>query len=273
MFTPDDLRTKLQRRYPEFLRTRLTGESIFPLRYSIGTLPTTIVELIPLNDALETDRKRYSYRIEREQRRSKTLGQQDFPIAVYIDTPEIMLRILNREVEFADFQSDVLLIQTLLPALIPWLTDHTAQVVEYHGLWLELIEVCLYFVDNPQSDKFTRELPISSHTKFIENNQRILRSLLDFLLAEHLDPDQHVFAARYGLRADEPLIRLRLLDNQLEHRFGLPINDLCLPISQLNALDLSENFGLIVENKTTFLTLPEITNAFAFWAVASMSTY
>jgi hypothetical protein len=253
------------RRYHDLLKAWLNGNSTFPLRFAVGRLSddfTILREYIP---ELTVQSKRYGFRIESERRNSRRLGEQDFPVAIYIDSLEIVLNILGKQKEFEHFQNDVGLIRTMLPALEAWMEQNPRSIIEYHDEWSQLLEVCQFLMQNPKPDLFIRELPISPHTKFVETHKRILRSLLDHLRPASLDEEQSDFARRYGLRTDESSVRLRLLDNQLERRYGLAIDDLSIPISQLEKLNLQDQVGLIVENKTSFLTLPFLSHTFAIF--------
>lgn len=263
MLTVSDIQAKLLRRYPSLLRAWVSDENIFPVRLPVGQLPDNIADLREYIRDLELGRKRYGYRITTERRKSKKHGQQDFPVAVFIDTSETMLQLIDKTEEFQQFIEDVRVIQTSLPSLESWLVQHPEMVIEYHGKWGQLLEVCQFLVANPQPEVFIRELPVSPHTKFIEGHKRILRSLLDHLQVAKVE--QHDFAPRYGLRTDEPLVRLRFLDRQLEKSYGLAIEDISIPISQLTSLDLRTETAIIVENKTSFLTLPSLSRTFAIF--------
>jgi hypothetical protein len=105
------------------------------------------------------------------------------------------------------------------------------------------------------------------HTKFIEENQAILRHLLDELLPpDAVSAGGNQFEQRFSLRYDEPQIRLRLLDEGLRSELGWPAADLSLTLSDCRGLvGMNGRAVLIVENKMTFLTLPPAKNSLAIW--------
>jgi hypothetical protein len=108
-------------------------------------------------------------------------------------------------------------------------------------------------------------LPIAVHTKFIEENDAVIQSLLDFLISGDIrNSGQKRFAERYFLRYDEPVIRMRILDTQLTC-FGNFI-DISIPLSHFEKLVLPAKNILIAENKMNFLTLPEVSSAIAIWS-------
>ncbi len=265
MLTTDELRAKLLRQYPNVLSTWCKHENLFPMRFATGQLPDEFAALGAYIKKLKSDSNRYSYRVEFEKRKFRRWGEQDVPTDIYIDTLEVFLTLLDKQQDFQWFQDDVNLINATLPALESWVNQYPLRVIEYHGKWALLLEVCQFLMKNAQVDLFLRELPISQHTKFIEEHKRILRLLLDHLRPQSIDDSQSDFALRYGFRIDEQLVRIRLLDNQLSQRYGLALNDLSIPISQLEKVDLRDQIGLIVENKTSFLTLPFLPNTFTIF--------
>lgn len=263
MLTPDDFRQRLQRRYEGFLRDALEGKPFAPISIPVGRLPEQFSELRAAVGRLD-QLEREGCRIEREVRAFRQWGKQSIPRLVWVDDPDVFLRMIDKRAEYEAFINDVMLIRSRVPALEAWLIASPLKVIAHHGEWEALLEVCAYFVANPQPTQSMRELQIPVHTKFIETHQRILRSLLDSILPpEHGSAEAGDFGAHFGLPVDAPLVRLRLLDRQLERRYGLALTDISLPLKDLNMLDLRSQQGLIVENKAPFLSLPGIAETFA----------
>jgi len=269
MITPDNIRAKLLRQYFEFLHLWLHGESFLPLDLPIGKMPTEWSNFRAQVEQLNKESKtyqRYGYRVETEMRQSKRLGKQEFPTRIWIDSEDDFLHLIRKRDEFGQFKEDITLIRSQVPQLETWLEENLQGIIQHHGEWQALLEVCQFFIEHPQSGLYIRELPLSVDTKFVEQHTSILRSLLDFLLPSYMiDLEEKRFSRRYGLREGETLVRVRLLDHQLERRYGLPLSDLSVPLSDLNALDLTGEMGIVVENLTTFLTLPLFTATFALF--------
>lgn len=269
MITPDNIRAKLLRQYHEFLRLWLHGESFLPLDLAIGKMPADWSDFRTQVEQLNKESKtyqRYGYRVETEMRQSKRLGKQEFPARIWIDSEDDFLHLIRKRDEFGLLKEDITLIRSQIPQLETWLEENLQSIIQYHSKWQALLEVCQFFIEHPQSGLYIRELPLSVDTKFIEQHTSILRSLLDFLLPSHvIDLEEKRFTRRYGLREGETLVRVRLLDHQLERHYGLPLSDLSVPLSDLNALDLTDERGIVVENLTTFLTLPLFTATFALF--------
>ena len=78
--------------------------------------------------------------------------------------------------------------------------------------------------------------------------------------------DENKFERRFGLRYDEPQIRLRLLDDTLRDVLSWPAADISLTLSDCARLmGINGRYLIIVENKMTFLTLPPVENGVAIW--------
>ena len=103
------------------------------------------------------------------------------------------------------------------------------------------------------------------HTKFIEENSTVLQSLLDYLIPDHIrNKDQKKPAERYFLQHDEPLIRVRILDEKLA--IINSITDVSIRLSDFEKTNWECNRVFITENKMTFLTLPPLPSTIAIWS-------
>lgn len=267
MITPTEIKQKAEQRYLPFLQSWLRNEAFSPLSISAGSPPDDFVEL---RNAVETlyryakQRRGYGYSVVTQFKRMRQHGDQNLPVRVVIETPQDLLRLIGKEEEFEHFQQDITLIRTCMPQLNEWLLRYPQRVIEQHKAWPDLLKVCTYFLEHPQRYVYIRELPITVHTKFIEQHRNILQELLKYLLpADSLQLEAPTFERRFGLREDEPLVRIRFLDNQLLTQYALPFTDISLPLSQFASINLQDQFCIVTENKMTFLTLPALCRTFA----------
>lgn len=270
MITPDDIRQKAARLYLPFLRAWLQEEAFFPLDFAAGKLPSEYVALrqgVRDLQAQSKEQRGFGYTLAYQVQQKRFSGPQTLPVRVVIETQQDFLQLVKKEAEFAEFQQDVALIRARLPQLEAWMGRYPQRVIEQHAIWLELLAVCQYFLEYPRPQMYIRELPINVHTKFIEQHRGIVRELLEQLLpVEAMLPELVTFEQRFGLREKEPLVRVRLLDEQLEKRYNLPISELSIPASQFAALDLLRGQRCIVtENEMTFLTLLPQRDTFALF--------
>jgi hypothetical protein len=270
MITPGDIRQKAARLYLPFLRAWLQAETFFPLVFPVGKLPADYLELRKWARGLQAQSKEQGgcgYTIEYQAQQKRFSGTQTLPVRILIETEQDFLRLVEKEAEFDRFRQDVMLMREQLPQLEAWMERYPQRVIEQHDDWTGLLAVCRYFLEHPRPRLYIRELPISVHTKFIEQHRGILRELLEQILpAESVTQEAETFEQRFGLREKEPPVRMRLLGGQLARRYGLPIDELSIPASQFAALELLRGQCCIVtENEMTFLTLPRQRDTFALF--------
>lgn len=284
MIDPSQILQKAEQRYSAFLSSILIGENFFPREFSIGNLPKDYLALRDAVTQLINNSKQnlgYGYVVDLETRRTQKYGLQSLPKQIRFDTEQDYLKFIKKENEVAKFKVNIDLIQTTIPQLHDWLSCNSLKVIEYSDRWHNLLKVCQYFQQNSKPNLYIRELPIQVHTKFIEQNQRILRSLLEEILPVNQlvsveGEREYTFEKRFSLKYREPLTRLRFLDNSLKNKYGFPATDVSIPTSEFRQLNLEIHRCFITENLMNFLTLPYLENSFAIfgsgYAVQNLKT-
>jgi hypothetical protein len=269
MITPEEIAAKAARAYMPFLRAWLRGEPFVPLDIPAGAPPADFRTLERAVAALRDGSKEQrgiGYTVELQTRATRAYGNQSLPVRIHVSTAEDMLLLIGKTAEFNAFVDDVALIRAALPELEAWLEANVQYVIEQHGAWPELLRVCAYFRANPHPNMYIRELPIAVHTKFIEHHVSILTRLLDTVLPDAaVNREEKQFERRYGLRYDTPLVRIRLLDDTLRARLGLPLMDVAARAEHLATLPCEGLRCVVVENKMVFLTLPPLPNTIAIF--------
>jgi hypothetical protein len=270
MLPPTEIKRKAARLYLPFLRAWLRHEAFFPITFSTGPVPLdylTLREDVRELQAQSKERRGSGYSLEYEVQHKRSAGLQTVPVRAIIATEQDFLSLIEKNEEFSRFQQDIALIREKASQLAAWMERSPQKVIDHHGYWPKLLAVCRYFQDHPRPALYIRELPINVHTKFIEQHRGILSELLEQCLApEAIQAEAATFERRFGLRAKESLLRVRLLDAQLHARYGLPITDVSVPLAQSGALDLLRGQCCVVtENEMTFLTLPPHKDTFALF--------
>lgn len=269
MLSPDQIRDFCRRRYVAFLRSIVTGHVFFPLEVRFGR-PKAGDDFGKLNREIkalaEAD---LGYRLEWTERKFRLLGDQKIPSRVWFEDESGYLKILGKVREVELFRRNLELSRRECPALLTWLADRPDKMEECFAQWPDLLKVCCYFQANPRPNLYARELPITIGTKFIEENEATLDLMLRQILFSNSESDDRSFHERYGLRFDEPLIRIRVLDSALGERLGFVSNDISIPLSQAREIDWLGLWIVITENKMNFLTLPSMPNALAIWGAGN----
>jgi hypothetical protein len=271
MIDPLGIRKKAVRLYDEYLTTLLKPESFFPKEIPFGKVNSTDDYDIIKSEVKELingskDKLGYGYKVELAQINTRRYGLQSFPRRIYFENETDFLKFIKKEKEVSEFKITILQIRERIPNLNDWINKNTSKVIDNIGKWNELLKVCEYFQKNTKPNLYIRELPIEIHTKFIEENKGTLKQLLDFLLPnEAIRKDESEFEKRFYLRYDEPLIRVRALDQSLLTKYNLSFSDFSIPIMIFNNLKLENAQFIITENKMNFLTLPYLKNTFGLF--------
>ncbi len=276
MISPTTIKEKTLKvwRSGRLLTAYLTGEELFP--FDIPFRKVTAKEALEsyaevrcwVNALREGSKERqgFGYALEFMSVKHRQLGEQRFPGQIRFDSLPDLLRFIGKQREFDRFRE--LAEQTLAeyPALRPWLQRSPFKLLENRVVWPQLLAVCRYFLQHPRPNRYLRELDIPGvDSKFVEQNKRVLRELLNLLLpSETIRPEVTTLAGsgferRFGLRYDEPLVRLRLLDPALTAPFEL--TDLSIPLSRFLTLDPPCRRAFITENKINGLSFPQVSHA------------
>jgi len=260
MLSPDDIQKLCQRKYPDFLRSVVAETGFFPLEIRFGR-PST--EITTLADG------HIGYRIDWVEKNTRKWGRQRFPERVWFDGEADFLKAVRKQEEVRRFRENVALIRHECPELTPWLEGNVQRILDHARSWPGLLAVCRYFQQYPRPNLYAREIPLNIDTKFIERHQGVLRSLLDCVLADSCMAQCDRFEERFGLRYDEPLIRIRALDADLQARLGLICPDLSLPVGHFRGLGWSNITVIVTENKMNFLTLPGLPRCIGIWGAGN----
>lgn len=273
MITPQEIKSKTERKYISFLQSLVEQKPFEKLvirgdkSYTKSSLPEFEKEIQKIVSQSK-EKKGFGYVLEFQTVKTKYLGTQDLPVSIYFDTEKDFLRFLGKEREVELFRENVEKIIEAFPELREWVIKNPIRVITNQIEWNSILKVCQYFKQNPKPNLYIRELPINVHTKFIERNKNLIRELLDILLIGYINSDNKEFEKRFHLKFSEPLIRFKILDKDISQQFFSGLDDMAIQVSQFEILNLPIKRVLIVENKTTLyttLTLPKMDRTIAIF--------
>lgn len=273
MITPKEIKQKAINKYSAFLEAYLEGTDFFPLVIPSDKKPSMHYQsfLTEIDQIIEEskEKREFGYVIEWKEVSTQRFGNQSLPNLIKFEDETNYLRFIGKEKEFLQFKTNVRKILTTLPQLDIWICHRTSSIIKNANIWDDIIKVCKYFLDNPRPDLYIRELSINVHTKFIEENQAILRELLDDLIPSFINKEESRFEKRFNLKYNEPLIRMLILDPSIAAANFSGISDLSIKQTDFERLNLAVETVIILENKTNFnniynfLTLPQLKNSLA----------
>jgi hypothetical protein len=202
------------------------------------------------------------YRIEWKSINHRTLGTNEIPANLWIDSLDDGLDLIGKQREAASLRDLVALTEESRPEVLPWVENHFLKVLELAGDWERLLHVVTWLQNHPRPGVYLRQVDLPGvHTKFIENHRGVLADLFDLTLSPQV-VDQGAgrgagcFCRRYGFQ-DKPLrVRFRILDPLL---FVIPTEtdqDITLTREAFARLDSAVTRVFITENEINFLAFP-----------------
>ncbi|MCC5863183.1 MAG: hypothetical protein JJU27_16230 [Gammaproteobacteria bacterium] len=267
---PQDILAWLQRRWDagELLAARVTGAGSYPLELRLRQ-PKARDITERFGDVMDWARQLqaassaaigHGYTLHFETRRSRVQGEYRIPVAALVTTETDALRLLRRGADMVRFERLAETTLARFPELQPWVAQRPLQLLAQAPQWDRILAVLDWFQRHPRPGVYLRQLEIPGvDSKFIEQRRALFTDLLD-----HVLPDDAVdtsatgigaFARRYGLAADQRLIRFRILDRAL-HLNGL--SDLSVLAEEFAALDLGIERVFVTENRVNGLAFPEM---------------
>lgn len=269
MITPQELLAKSDKHFFKIAVAVLKDENPFPLVIpsdkkiqgtGFNNLHSAIVPLY--NHSKEAKGKGYTVTWK-----TKSLqgSQQKIPAKIYYETLEDYLFFTNREKDFFKIKAAYELIANSFPLNADWAKEEPAFLLTYAAIIPDLLKVVRYFFDNsPPHLLYLRELPIQVHTKFIEDNAKPLKKILDIILPAHkINVEEKDFSGRYQVKRPNIFTQVRVLDDALKSTLGY--HELALTIDDAALLTWQPEKVFIIENGACFRSFPKIKNGVAIF--------
>lgn len=191
--------------------------------------------------------------------------QQKVPATIYYETLDDYLFSTKREKDFSEIKGAYELIAASFPFHAYWAKEAPAFLLTYAAIMPDLLKVVRYFFDHtPPHLLYLRELPIQVHTKFIEDNTKPLRKMLDIMLpADKINFEEKDFSGRYQVKRPNIYTQVRVLDDALKSTLGY--HELSLTIDDAALLAWQPDKVFIIENGACFRSFPKVKNSVAIF--------
>jgi hypothetical protein len=269
LITASDIKTKALSRYPAILSSVYSYKKPFPMPFpgNRGSKDPLIKRIDGMKNLIKgsIDKLGYGYRLITETRDTRTEGTQTFIKEIIIDDLLDYLKLIGKEEEFNTYVLQTQLFLKYGEPVKNLLISKPLLFLNNLSILSDVIKVLDFFNKTPKPSLYIRELPIEVHTKFIEQNKVILTTLLDLVLPEDfVNSAETNFENRYGLKIDRNFyIHIRFPQETSFH--GL--NEVSVPIGEINKLDLNFEQVVIVENRMIYLTYPLKDNTLVIWGM------
>ncbi len=276
MITPKEIRAKALRHWNShaYHRERLAGQPWQALDISFGKAGgrellsgyAAIADALRVLRASSKEVQGYGYAIEFEAVAHRQLGDQQLPKRIFFETEPDFLRFIGKAREAAQFERLARLTVERQSALADLLHARPRLLLDHLPAWEKLLSVAAWFIDHPRPGIYLRQIDLPGiDSKFIERHTAPLTALLDALLPDTaIDREEKGFERRYGLRFDQHLIRLRLLDPVLSFA-GLA--DLTIPLEDFQSLHPPVDTVFVTENKVNGLAFPPFPRALVIFGL------
>ena len=274
MISPEEIKKQASQWWKSFLQSYIAGTPFFPRtidrigKVKSGNITGNFEALQQEIEQLYRFSKKYTgtgYQVNTGIYSFRRTGNHELPDSIVFETIDDYVSFIHKKKEWHTFKLNYEQVTTAIPSLKEWAAQNCLWLTEFDINWTAILKVCQYFILTPRPNLYLRQLPIEVHTKFIENNAALIQSLLSFLLPGHIRcADQKRFAERFFLKYDEPLIRIRILEQS--KLYDGKLSDISIPMSDFEQTDFPVQKVIIAENKMTFLTLPSLPSAIAIWS-------
>jgi hypothetical protein len=289
VITVAGIKEKAENQYRTYLKQAAVSETsaaaddrqpFFPLviRCSTGSaaddLTARAAGLAPLYDN-SRNKTGSGYTLELAAQNTRRNASQTVIKRIYFENEKEYLSFIGKTAEVKRMRDALAVLQKQLSVYFEsnghdffsrWAENHLSELTAKHedSFW-EYICLCVnWLYNNPQCNLYIREIPLSVHTKFIENNKALIHSLLSRGTGRSLEEE-------YGLKSPPVLVRFRMLSKETRMRVGeLPVSELCLPLAGFSILPASHQLSginriFIIENELVYLTFPHVENALCIW--------
>ena len=263
--TPADLQGKVRRRWDDgsLLRAFAAGETFpeldLPLR---GPKPAEIGEdmasvqhwIAELETASRSGRR---YDLIHAPIGGRHFGRNQIPARARLSTYDQAWHLLGETAQVAAY-SRVLNLSAAVPPVRAWVVDHPLQALEVADEWEPLMAAYCWLNGARGSDRYLREITAQGvDTKFVERHRSVLSRLLE------VDRTATGFVAALGLRVKPETVRVRF--NPTVLRMPAALSEGTFRVEELAALPASVRTAVIIENETTYLTVPIPNGGVVLW--------
>jgi hypothetical protein len=263
--TPADIQRKVRRRWDDgsLLAGLAAGapapEFVLPLHGpkpgEIGEALPAVREWIAALDAGSHDGNHYD--IERAPIGGRHFGRNDIPVRAHVASYEQAWRLLGVTGQAAAYRR-ILDLTGGVPAVQSWVAAHPLGALQVADQWVPLLAAYRWLEQARGSGRYLREITAPGvDTKFVERHRELLARLLG------VEAGAARFIAGLGLHAKPTTVRLRFDPAVL----GMPVrlSEGTFRVEELASLPASVETAAIIENETTYLTVPIPDKGVVLW--------
>jgi hypothetical protein len=262
---PPDIARKIRRRWDDgsLLSGLAAGEPLpefdLPLRgprsAEIGESLTAVRTWIAEIDTGSRDGRHYE--VVRAPVGGRHFGRNDIPVRARITSYEQAWQLLGVTSQVASYRR-ILELSNDLPRVREWVAAHPLRALQAAEDWVPLLAAYRWLDKVRGSGRYLREITAPGvDTKFVERHRDLLAALLG------VGRGASAFITGLGLLAKPSTVRLRC--DPLVLGLPAPLSEGTFRLDELAALNPSVRTAVIIENETTYLTVPIPDGGVVIW--------
>jgi hypothetical protein len=261
---------QLQKQYNDYLRNIILEQPFEPILLFGGKKkPDTTRELhqrIQLFQQYEKVEGRNGWQIEWKESISKKLGRQQWPEKITVTTEADFLHLLQKQEEVAAFRMQLQVMLNWNNNIRGWLSAQPRRVLELQKKWKDISAVTDYLLANDVTGHYLRSLPVPVHTKFIDDNEAVILSLLKYLDPERFSTAFTKLDVALRLQQKPLIYSIRWLDPLLADKYSHGMEVMGVTPEGLRKLSWEIEAICMVENETNLHLLPQVKGMMAVWS-------
>lgn len=276
MITSNEIKRKAENKFTAYLKSLIAGKTLFPLlipsskTFLLDNFKSSSAEI---NDLYKNSKQArgFGYTVETEQVNTQRYGMQTKVKKIFFETETDFIRFIKKENEVRIFKTNGAQIKNECLRLnradiqSSFCLKHLSAVraEQEPDYWKNIFSAAEWFVQNPHSQLFLREIPLNVHTKFIEGNWQRIFSVYCLIkkIPQPVVYEKNVYTI-WQVKKSPALIRFRVSDSALHVSFAgetIFTNDIRIPISDFAQLQFQNiEHIFVIENKMIYLTFPKV---------------
>ncbi|OFZ25542.1 MAG: hypothetical protein A2381_17455 [Bdellovibrionales bacterium RIFOXYB1_FULL_37_110] len=216
---------------------------------------------------------KHEFEIEYQCLNTKKWGKQTIPSYLRFDNINQLIHLTRKGKEYQRFIEVTDYLKSQFKEFINWpqYVSDVRDILHYSlDEWRQIVEVARFLGNQQREEIFIREIPVSTSTKFYEQNKRIIKKIIMFLFKDlNLEYSDDCFETILRIKRYPSLIRIRFLDQNLQDQLKIKFSDFAVSVEDMNKMiEKNNNYPpnvVICENKESYFSLPKIPNSLAIF--------
>lgn len=261
LIEPEEMARRLRGRYRQQHRRWLAGAGQWPVSIALG-VPSEREARDHLSAVRAWQRRWHEWQGDGEivwvERRWLSLGAQQLPETLVLRAPIQVARWVGEVERWERAEQRYRYALGRWPRLAGALAAHFDVLADYpEDDFRRLFSMLEWLEAHPDFGLYLRQLPVAGvDTKWLSSRKSLVAGLFRAIRAK-MPVDEKDFYALTGIRREPVLIRMRVLDPDMQHMIG-GLKDVTAPVEELARLRLPIRVVYIVENLQTGLAFQEL---------------